>query len=80
MEIPIYLKKEFITTVWIRIASSSAFGIIMDVSLFSFVAFYDSVPHNSLFSVVLFEDFYKISYEILMAPISVLLIYLIKIK
>ncbi|HEL9683150.1 TPA: VUT family protein, partial [Legionella pneumophila] len=58
----ISLKKEFITTVWTRIATSSAFGIIIDVSLFSLVAFYGIVPNDKLASVILFEDAYKISY------------------
>ncbi|MFT4059519.1 MAG: VUT family protein [Legionella sp.] len=76
----ISLKKEFITTVWIRIATSSAFGIIIDVSLFSLVAFYGIVPTEKLGSVILFEDAYKISYEVLLTPVSVLLIYLLKVK
>ena len=76
----ISLKKEFLTTVWIRIATSSAFGIFFDVSLFSFSAFYDVVPNDKLMSIIFFEDIYKISYEIILAPISVLLIYLIKTK
>ena len=76
----ISLKKEFITTVWARIATSSAFGIIIDVSLFSLVAFYGIVPNDKLASVILFEDAYKISYEIVLAPISILLIYFLKVK
>lgn len=76
----IFLKKEFITTVWTRIATSSALGIIIDVSLFSFVAFYGIVPNEKLASVIVFEDAYKISYEILLAPFSILLIYLLKVK
>ncbi|WP_131780611.1 VUT family protein [Legionella bozemanae] len=76
----ISLKKEFITTVWTRIATSSAFGIIIDVSLFSLVAFYGIVPTDKLASVILFEDAYKISYEIVLAPISILLIYFLKVK
>lgn len=76
----IFLKKEFITTVWTRIATSSALGIIIDVSLFSFVAFYGIVPNEKLASVIVFEDAYKISYEILFAPLSILLIYLLKVK
>lgn len=76
----ISLKKEFITTVLIRIAASSAFGIIIDVSLFSLVAFYGIVPTDKLASVIIFEDAYKISYEIMLAPISILLIYFLKVK
>lgn len=76
----ISLKKEFITTVWTRIATSSAFGIIIDVSLFSFVAFYGIVPIEKLANVIIFEDAYKISYEIALAPVSILLIYFLKIK
>lgn len=76
----ISLKKEFITTVWTRIATSSAFGIIIDVSLFSLVAFYGMVPSEKLSSIIVFEDAYKISYEILLAPLSILLIYLLKVK
>ena len=76
----ISLKKEFITTVWTRIAASSAFGIMIDVSLFSLVAFYGIVPTEKLGSVILFEDAYKISYEVLLAPISILLIYWLKVK
>ncbi|HDV5778510.1 TPA: VUT family protein, partial [Legionella pneumophila] len=76
----ISLKKEFITTVWTRIATSSAFGIIIDVSLFSLVAFYGIVPNEKLGSVIIFEDAYKISYEIVLAPVSILLIYFLKIK
>jgi queuosine precursor transporter len=76
----ISLKKEFITTVWTRIATSSAFGIMIDVSLFSLVAFYGIVPTEKLGSVILFEDAYKISYEVLLAPVSVLIIYLLKVK
>lgn len=76
----ISLKKEFITTVWTRIATSSAFGIIIDVSLFSLVAFYGIVPTEKLGSVILFEDTYKIFYEVLLAPVSILLIYFLKVK
>lgn len=76
----ISLKKEFIITVWTRIATSSVFGIMIDVSLFSLVAFYGVVPNEKLGSVILFEDAYKISYEILLTPISILLIYLLKVK
>lgn len=76
----ISLKKEFITTVWTRIATSSAFGIIIDVSLFSLVAFYGIVPTEKLSSVIVFEDAYKISYEVLLAPVSILLIYFLKVK
>lgn len=76
----ISLKKEFITTVWTRIATSSAFGIMIDVSLFSLVAFYGIVPVEKLTSVIIFEDAYKISYEIVLAPVSILLIYLLKVK
>lgn len=76
----ISLKKEFILTVWTRIATSSAFGIIIDVTLFSLVAFYGIVPNEKLGSVIIFEDVYKITYEILLAPITILLIYLLKIK
>lgn len=76
----ISLKKEFITTVWTRIATSSAFGIIIDVSLFSLVAFYGMVPNEKLTSIILFEDVYKISYEVVLAPISILLIYFLKIR
>lgn len=76
----ISLKKEFITTVWTRIATSSAFGIIIDVSLFSFVAFYGIVPTEKLASVIVFEDAYKISYEVFLAPVSILLIYFLKVK
>lgn len=76
----ISLKKEFITTVWTRIATSSAFGIMIDVSLFSLIAFYDIVPTERLGSVIFFEDIYKISYEVLLAPVSILLIYLLKVK
>ncbi|KTC98707.1 VUT family protein [Legionella erythra] len=76
----IVLKKEFITTVWTRIATSSAFGIIIDVSLFSLVAFYGIVPNEKLASVIVFEDAYKIFYEFLLAPISILLIYFLKVK
>lgn len=76
----ISLKKEFITTVWTRIATSSAFGIMIDVSLFSLVAFYGIVPNEQLANVIIFEDAYKISYEVLLAPISILLIYLLKTK
>jgi len=53
---------------------------MIDVSLFSFVAFYGIVPTEKLGSVILFEDAYKISYEILLAPVSILLIYLLKTK
>lgn len=76
----ISLKKEFLTTVWTRIAMSSAFGIMIDVSLFSLVAFYGIVPTEKLGSVILFEDAYKISYEVLLAPVSIMLIYLLKVK
>lgn len=76
----ISLKKEFITTVWTRIATSSAFGIMIDVSLFSLVAFYGIVPTERLASVIIFEDAYKISYEIVLAPLSILLIYLLKVR
>jgi uncharacterized PurR-regulated membrane protein YhhQ (DUF165 family) len=76
----ISLKKEFITTVWTRIATSSAFGIIIDVSLFSLVAFYGIVPTEKLSSVIVFEDAYKISYEVFLAPVSILLIYFLKVK
>ncbi|HHV6060385.1 TPA: VUT family protein [Legionella pneumophila] len=76
----ISLKREFIITVWTRIATSSAFGIIIDVSLFSLVAFYGIVPTDKLASVIIFEDAYKISYEIALAPISILLIYFLKVK
>ncbi|MFO2552162.1 VUT family protein [Legionella pneumophila serogroup 1] len=76
----ISLKKEFITTVWTRIATSSAFGIIIDVSLFSLVAFYGIVPTEKLASVIVFEDAYKISYEVFLAPVSILLIYFLKVK
>ncbi|RUR11605.1 VUT family protein [Legionella sp. km772] len=76
----ISLKKEFITTVWTRIATSSAFGIIIDVSLFSLVAFYGIVPTEKLSSIIIFEDAYKISYEVLLAPVSILLIYFLKVK
>jgi len=76
----ISLKKEFITTVWARIATSSAFGIMIDVSLFSLVAFYGIVPTEKLASVIAFEDAYKISYEVALAPVSILLIYLLKVK
>lgn len=75
----ISLKKEFITTVWTRVATSSFFGIILDVSLFSLVAFYGIVPSDKLTNIIVFEDVYKISYEIILAPLSVLLIYLLKI-
>ncbi|MFO9067147.1 VUT family protein [Legionella pneumophila serogroup 1] len=75
----ISLKKEFITTVWARVATSSSFGIILDVSLFSLVAFFGVVPHDKLASIVIFEDIYKISYEVLLAPVSVLLIYALKV-
>lgn len=76
----ISLRKEFITTVWIRITTSSAFGIIIDVSLFSLVAFSGIVPSEKLSGIICFEDAYKISYEILLAPLSILLIYFLKIK
>lgn len=76
----ISLKKEFITTIWTRIATSSALGIIIDVSLFSLVAFYGIVPTEKLGNVILLEDAYKISYEVLLAPISIGLIYLLKVK
>lgn len=76
----ISLKKEFITTVWTRIATSSAFGIMIDVSLFSLVAFYGIVPTEKLGSVILYEDAYKISYEVLLTPVSILLIYFLKVK
>jgi len=76
----ISLKKEFITTVWTRVATSSSFGIILDVSLFSLVAFYGIVPSEKLSSIIVFEDVYKVSYEILLAPLSVLLIYALKIS
>jgi uncharacterized integral membrane protein (TIGR00697 family) len=76
----IALKKEFITTVWTRIATSSAFGIVIDVSLFSLAAFYGIVPTEKLASVIVFEDAYKISYEIILAPVSILLIYFLKVK
>ena len=76
----ISFKRQFITTLWIRIAMSSALGIIIDVSLFSLVAFYGIVPNEKLAHVLLFEDAYKISYEIIFAPISILLIYFLKVK
>lgn len=76
----ISLKKEFITTVWTRIATSSAFGIMIDVSLFSLVAFYGIVPTEKLGSVILYEDAYKIFYEVLLTPVSILLIYFLKVK
>jgi uncharacterized PurR-regulated membrane protein YhhQ (DUF165 family) len=76
----ISLKKEFITTVWTRIATSSAFGIMIDVSIFPLISFYDIVPTEKLGSVIFFEDIYKISYEVLLAPVSILLIYFLKIK
>ncbi|RUQ81717.1 VUT family protein [Legionella septentrionalis] len=76
----ISLKKEFLTTVWARIATSTAFGIIIDVSFFSLVAFYGIVPNEKLTSIIIFEDIYKISYEFLLAPVSILLIYLLKVK
>lgn len=76
----ISLKKEFIITVWTRIATSSAFGIIIDVSLFSLVAFYGIVPTEKLANVIVFEDAYKISYEVILAPVSILLIYFLKVK
>jgi uncharacterized PurR-regulated membrane protein YhhQ (DUF165 family) len=63
-----------------RIATSSAFGIIIDVSLFSLVAFYGIVPAEKLSSVIVFEDAYKISYEVLLAPVLILLIYFLKVK
>lgn len=76
----ISLKKEFIYTVWVRVATSAALGIIIDVSLFSIVAFYEIVPTERLSQIVMFEDLYKISYEVLLAPLSVLLIYFLKVK
>ena len=76
----ISLKKEFITTVWTRIATSSTLGIIIDVSLFSLVAFYGIVPTEKLANVIIFEDAYKISYEVILTPISILLIYFLKVK
>lgn len=75
----ISLKKEFLTTVWTRVATSSSFGIILDVSLFSLIAFYGIVPSDKLASIIIFEDVYKISYEILLVPFSVLLIYALKV-
>ena len=53
---------------------------MIDVSLFSLVAFYGIVPVEKLTSVILFEDAYKISYEIVLAPVSILLIYFLKVK
>lgn len=76
----ISLKKEFITTVWTRVATSSAFGIILDVSFFCLIAFYGIVPNKELPSIIFFENVYIITYEILFAPLSVLLIYLLKIR
>ncbi len=38
------------------------------------------VPNETLGSVILFEDVYKISYEVLFTPFTVLLIYLLKVK
>lgn len=76
----ISLKKEFITTVWTRIATSSAFGIMIDVSFFSLIAFHKIVPSERLFSIIIYEDTYKILYEVILAPFSILLIYFFKIK
>lgn len=44
------------------------------------VAFYGVVPGEKLAGVIAFEDAYKISYEIILAPITILLIYLLKVK
>lgn len=44
------------------------------------MAFYGIVPTEKLGSVILFEDAYKISYEVLLAPVSILLIYFLKVK
>lgn len=75
----ISLKKEFITTVWTRVSTSSSLGIILDVSIFSLIAFYGIVPSNKLLSIIVFEDIYKIAYELLFAPCSVLIIYTLKV-
>lgn len=37
------------------------------------------VPSEKLASVVIFEDVYKISYEVILAPVSILLIYFLKV-
>ena len=47
--------------------------------MFSLVAFYGLVPSDKLTSIIVFEDVYKISYEIILAPLSVLLIYALKV-
>jgi hypothetical protein len=49
---------------------------MIDVSLFSLVAFYGIVPTEKFGSIILFEDAYKIFYEVLLTPVSILLIYL----
>lgn len=76
----ISLKKEFLITVWLRVSTSTLLGIVTDVSLFSFIAFWGIVPGNQLAKIVFFENIYKITYEFLITPLAILAIYLIKIK
>jgi len=54
----------------VRFISSTCLGILMDVSLFTFISFIGSIPTEKIFKLILCEDILKVSYACIMSPIS----------
>ena len=59
---------------WLRILVSSAFGVAIDTTLFSIIAFAGILPSALLWQITLTAYLFKLSFECLMLPITYKLI------
>ncbi|MBN8828712.1 MAG: queuosine precursor transporter [Sphingobacteriia bacterium] len=65
---------------WLRAISSTIIAVIIDSIFFCTISFYGVLPVNLLISMIILQCIFKISYEIIMLPITTRIVEYIKSK
>jgi uncharacterized integral membrane protein (TIGR00697 family) len=65
---------------WTRTISSTVVGQGLDTALFIGIGFFDLVPTPVLFQMMIAQYFFKVAYEVLLTPLTYLVVGAIKRK
>lgn len=59
---------------WVRTIGSTIIGELLDTLVFVFIGFYETADINSIFNMILCQYIWKLTYEVIITPITYLII------
>lgn len=65
---------------WIRTISSTVVGEALDTVIFIFISFWGNVANETLLEMICFQYFWKVCYEVVLTPITYIVINYLKRK